>query len=148
MTAKANLKSVQKSSNKAKTTFKEATHKHHHTHQHEGSRPHPLTQFFGCCLGDDPAPISPKIQSIRENLGKDQDLPVIIRPGQYLVITPDMVVADLLINFPQIKPLLEDLHPLGLLSPVLDQISLEIFFADLAVDVKAVCQQLESLVNQ
>jgi hypothetical protein len=123
---------------------------HQHNHNHgDNSRPHPLTQFFGCCLGDDPAPLSPKIQSIRENLENGQIEDVIITPGGEITISKDMIVADILANFPQTKSLFHELHPLGLMSPVLDQISLEIFFSDQPeLDLENICLQLESIVNQ
>jgi hypothetical protein len=121
---------------------------HQHVHATGQGRPHPLTQFFGCCLGNDPTPISPKIQAIRENLGNGQTESTIIQPGHHLTISQDMVVADILANFPQSRPFFQELHPLGLLSPALDKISLEIFFSDLPVDLEQICQQLENLVNQ
>jgi hypothetical protein len=123
---------------------------HQHNHNHgDNSRPHPLTQFFGCCLGDDPAPLSPKIQSIRENLENGQIEDFIITPGGKITISKDMIVADILANFPQTKSLFHELHPLGLMSPVLDQISLEIFFSDQPeLDLENICLQLESIVNQ
>lgn len=132
-------------------------HQHNHNHganshihqQKDQSRPHPLTQFFGCCLGDDPAPLSPKIQNIRENLENGQIEDVIITPGQKITISKEMIVADILVNFPQTKSLFHELHPLGLMSPVLDQISLEIFFSDQPdIDLENICLQLESIVNQ
>ena len=140
-----------------KGSTKSYAHQHNHNHgansyvheQNPQSRPHPLTQFFGCCLGDDPAPLSPKIQSIRENLGNGQTEDVIITPGEKITISKDMIVADILANFPQSKTLLHELHPLGLMSPVLDQISLEIFFSDQPeLDLENICLQLESIVNQ
>jgi len=123
-------------------------HQHKHNHVHN-SHPHPLTQFFGCCLGNEPTPLSPKIQNIRENLGNGQIEDVIITPGEKITISKDMIVADILANFPQTKAFFHELHPLGLMSPVLDQISLEIFFSDQPdIDLENICRQLESIVNQ
>jgi len=142
---------------KAKTTSKpavksqnKAAHSHKHLHT-EGiqSRPHPLTQFFGCCLGDEPTPLSDKIQSIRSNLHPGTTLSeVTIEAGQDFLLTKDMIVGDILVNFPQTQPYFQELHPLGLLSPALNHISLEIFFSDLPVDLDQICQELTQLVNQ
>jgi hypothetical protein len=41
---------------------------HQHSHPQSTSRPHPLANFFNCCLGDEPTPISDKVQQLRENL--------------------------------------------------------------------------------
>ncbi|MCC6643380.1 hypothetical protein IT411_01405 [Candidatus Peregrinibacteria bacterium] len=119
-------------------------HHHHSTDQH--SRPHPLTQFFGCCLGDEPTPLSPKIQKIREQLN-DSSVEEIAANSATLKITSDMIVGDILINFPHTRTYLEDLHPLALLSPQLNSITLEMFFSDQKVDLEKICQDLSDLIS-
>ncbi len=127
------------------------TKKHHHPHQitdgNPNGRPHPLSHFFGCCLGNDPTPISPNIQELRLRLGEGHLENVTITPGEAFSITPDMIVADLIFNFPDIGKYLENLHPLGMMSPQLEQISLEIFLADLPVEIEQICQDLNKLIN-
>jgi hypothetical protein len=59
-----------------------------------------------------------------------------------------MIIGDVLLNFPQIRPFLEDLHPLGLMSPLLDQITIEMFFSDQEVDIENICQHITNLIAQ
>lgn len=124
---------------------------HHHQNEHKGQgnghRPHPLAQFFGCCLGDEPTPISPKIQSLRENLNSKNTVEINLKEVEHLEITPDMIIGDIIFNFPQTRSYLEDLHPLGLLSPRLDQTTVEMFFSDLNPDLKEICQKLTALIS-
>ena len=127
-------------------------HGHHHSHDHghddlskTQSRPHPLAGFFACLLGDDPAPISEKIQKLREVIPESQTIEQPLEKS--LQITKDMVVLDLISNFPQIKDYLEEIHPLGLLSPRLDQISLELFLSDFNLDLDKLCSDLTKLVH-
>jgi len=118
-----------------------------HAHDHNHQKKTPFLNFFECCLGDEPAPLSKKIQNLRENYADHQITAEVISPNQIIIIEKDMIVGDLLINFPEIKTTLEDLHPLGMLSPLLDRISLEIFLSDLNVDPEQICQHLSTLIN-
>lgn len=138
---------------------KKASHRHDHSadssHHHphstpltdKGQRPHPLAAFFGCCLGDDPAPISPKIQKLREQLPQSATEELTIIPGEHLTITKDMIIGDVIANFPLARSIFEEIHPLGLLSPLLDQISIEMFLSDLNTDADQICASLTSLIN-
>lgn len=123
-----------------------AQKQHHHHHTDRQSRPHPLTQFFGCCLGDEPTPISPKIQQLREQLNSSS-IEEVSTDTEFLAITSDMIVGDILAHFPQTRNYLEDLHPLGLLSPQLDSITLEIFFSDQKVNLDEICQKLSDIIS-
>ena len=123
------------------------SHKHQHKSQEKGARPHPLTQFFGCCLGDEPTPISPKIQSLREGLNSNSTEEIDLQKVENLEITADMIVGDIIFNFPQTRAYLEDLHPLGLLSPRLDQTTIEMFFSDLNPALEEVCQKLTQIIS-
>lgn len=123
-------------------------HNHKHFHDQESpnnqSRPHPLSGFFACLLGDEPAPISEKIQTLRENLTESETIEEPL--GQSLIISKDMVVLDLINSFPKIKDYLQDIHPLGLLSPRLDQTTLELFVSDLNLDIDDICADLTKLI--
>lgn len=125
----------------------EHSHKHQHKSQENGPRPHPLTQFFGCCLGDEPTPISPKIQSLRESLGSKQTEEIDLQKVEHLEVTSDMIIGDIIFNFPQTRPYLEDLHPLGLLSPRLDQTTIEMFFSDLNPNLEDICKKLTTIIS-
>lgn len=120
-----------------------------HSHSYQiGSQYHPLSQFLGCCLGNEPTPLSPRIQAIRSSLEPGNIItPVTISPNQPFQIYQDMIVGDILANFPKTKSYFHEIHPLGLLSPALDQISLEIFFSDIPVDIKQICQELTQIIN-
>lgn len=109
---------------------------------------HQLTKFFECCLKDGAAPIAPKIMQVRENLSASGLSETHHVPGQTFQVSGDMIVGDLLFTFPQIEPLLQDWHPLGLLSPALNRTSLELFFSDLPVDLKDICLKLNQVINQ
>lgn len=124
-----------------------------HSHQHSqpsNSRPHPLANFFNCCLGDEPTPISDKVQQLRENLDLNQTEE--IAPEQFqtgkIIITPDLIIGDLINNFPQIKPYLQEIHPLGMMSPSLHLITLEIFFSDLNLPAKDLTEIYSELGKQ
>ncbi len=104
--------------------------------------------FFECCLKDEPAPLPPKIQDLRAALPTSNLEEINIKPGEKFQVSGDMIIADLLLNFPQIKTYLEDLHPLGMLSPQLDRISLEIFFSDQDQDLGVICDRLNKIINQ
>ncbi|MCC7432845.1 hypothetical protein IT412_04985 [Candidatus Peregrinibacteria bacterium] len=128
---------------------KQPGHDHHsHSHDQESqnsqSRPHPLAGFFACLLGDEPAPISEKIQTLRENLTTSETIEETLK--QDLIISKDMVVLDLINNFPKIKAYLQEIHPLGLLSPRLDQTTLELFLSDLNLDIDVICADLTKLI--
>lgn len=125
------------------------------SHQHSGhshQRPHPLSGFFNCCLGDEPTPISDKVQQLRENLDIHQSEEISadqLKNGEFDV-TPDLITGDLINNFPQISDYLEEIHPLGMLSPSLHLITLEIFLADLNFStdqLKEIYQKLNTLVR-
>lgn len=120
----------------------------HSDHSHRHSSAKEFFQFFSCCLGEDPAPISDKIQNLRAQLPENSMEEVKYTPGTNFQVLPDMVVGDLLTTFSQIRPYLEELHPLGLLSPALNATSLEMFLIDFDLDLQTVCQELESLINQ
>lgn len=124
-----------------------STLSHSHTHTEKGERPHPLAAFFGCCLGDEPAPISQKIQQLREQLPESVTEELIVIPGQPVIITKDMIIGDVIANFPLARSIFEEIHPLGLLSPRLDQISIEMFLSDLNTDPDQICASLTSLIN-
>jgi len=129
---------------------KKAIHVHKHAHNHlptTGERPHPLAAFFGCCLGDEPAPISEKIQSLRKKLPESSTEELKITPGQPIQITKDMIIGDVIANFPLARDIFEEIHPLGLMSPRLDQISIEMFLSDLNTDPDQICASLTSLIN-
>ncbi len=127
--------------------MKHQHHQHSHKEDQKGQRPHPLTQFFGCCLGDEPTPISPKIQSLRESLNNTKTEEINLETAQNLEITSDMIIGDILLNFPQTKSYLEDLHPLGLLSPKLSETTLEMFFSDMNHDLETICQKLTQIIS-
>jgi hypothetical protein len=118
-----------------------------HSHQHTPAKNN-LLNFFECCLTDDPAPLSPKILQARENLQDQAFEPVEISSENTFQVTSDMIVADLLFNFPLLRGYLENLHPLGLMSPALDRISLELFFSDLDKNIDQICQEMTDLINQ
>jgi hypothetical protein len=120
-------------------------HQHHHKKDQNGSRPHPLAGFFACLLGDEPAPISAKIQDLRQKLPDSQSIEENI--NEKLIISSDMVVLDLIVNFPKIKNYLEEIHPLGLLSPNLDKISLELFLSEFNLDLDKICHELTQLTH-
>jgi hypothetical protein len=103
--------------------------------------------FFECCLKDEPAPLSQKIRDLRAALPTANLEEIIIKPGEQFRVSGDMIVADLLFNFPQIRPYLEDLHPLGLLSPQLDRTSLEMFFSDQDQNLSLICEGLDQIIN-
>lgn len=129
------------------------TNSHTHSHSHNQQKGDPassqdILQFFSCCLGEDPAPISKKIQNLRANLPESTIEEVNYHPGTAFHVSPDMVVADLLTTFSQTRPYLENLNPLGLLSPTLHTTSLEMFLIDFNVDLETVCRDLDSLINQ
>lgn len=107
-----------------------------------------IAQFFGCCLGAEPAPIPEKIQTARTNLSNNSVTEIHHQPGEPFHITPDMIIADLLLTFPIIKNYLEDLHPLGLLSPALETTSLEMFLLDFNLNLDEICRDLDCLINQ
>ena len=144
----------QKSVKKAKTSELPAKIKHNHQHHHSNqnpaatSRPHPLAAFFQCCLGNEPAPLSPKIQKLRDKIPSSQTLEIHLKPGQKITITKDMIIGDVLANFPENKNIFEDIHPLGLLSPLLDQTTIEIFLSDLNIDADLICQSLSKIIAQ
>jgi len=126
-------------------------HTHGSSHSHPlpglGERPHPLAAFFGCCLGDEPAPISQKIQKLRELLPESSTEELSIIPGQPITITKDMIIGDVIANFPLAKSIFEEIHPLGLLSPLLGQTTIEMFLSDLNTDADQICASLTSLIN-
>lgn len=107
-----------------------------------------ILSFFSCCLGDEPAPIPEKVQKLRSTLGNVLLEDTKYQPGIYFQVTPDMIVADLIATFTQIKPYLEDLNPLGMMSPMLGTTSLDLFFQNLDIDLETVCHDLEALINQ
>ncbi len=119
-------------------------HKHKHSHDHEQD---PLSAFFGCCLTEDPTPISAKIQQLREQLPETHNTELTVIPGQNITITKDMIIADVMTTFPITRQVFEDLHPLGLLSPSLDKISIELFLSDLQIDPDQICAELTNLIN-
>jgi hypothetical protein len=104
--------------------------------------------FFECCLTDTPAPIPEKLQALRQKLPERSYSSVKYRKNKDFTIFPDMIVADLLLTFPYLKDQLSELHPLGMMSPALSQISLEMLFSDMEIDIPKVCQDLASLINQ
>jgi hypothetical protein len=134
---------------------KDTVHKHDHSaagsHSHvqtdQSKSSHPFAAFFGCCLGAEPAPVSPKIQQLREQLPELATEELVITPGQPITITKDMIIGDVLANFPLARSIFEEIHPLGLLSPRLDQISIEMFLSDLNTDADQICASLTSLIN-
>lgn len=145
------LKSVEK----AEPSHLQAKTASMHTHLHvpeaqlkPSARPHPLAAFFQCCLGDEPAPLSPKIQKLREQIPSSEAQEIHLKPGQKIIITKDMIIGDILTNFPETKTIFEDIHPLGLLSPLLDRITIEIFLSDINVDPDLICQSLSQLIAQ
>jgi hypothetical protein len=127
---------------------KSTSHQHSHSHQ----RPHPLANFFNCCLGDEPTPISDKVQQLRENLDinhSEEISPDQLKNGDF-DITPDLITGDLINNFPQIKDYLKEIHPLAMLSPSLHLITLEIFLSDLNLSeqqLAEIYQKLNSLIR-
>lgn len=138
----------QKSAKKPTTKHRHsAAASHSHIHAMQGKKPHPLAAFFGCCLGAEPAEISPKIQQLREKLPESTTEELNIIPGQTIIITKDMIIGDVIANFPLVLSVFEDIHPLGLLSPRLDQISIEMFLSDLNTDPDEICVGLTSLIN-
>jgi len=118
---------------------------HSHSHQHDPLQP--FSSFFECCISEDSGKLSDKIQQLRQNYAEHQITAEVITPNQAIFIEKDMIVGDLLLNFPEIRPVLEDIHPLGLMSPLINQISLEIFLSDINVDPELICQQLSTLIN-
>ncbi len=106
-----------------------------------------LLSFFQCCMTDTPAPLPEKLLKLRESLQQPQIAESIYRPGQPFVISEEMIVGDLLFNFPQLHEYFQEKHPLGLLSPVLDRTSLEMYFADLPVKIDDICRDLSDLIN-
>lgn len=113
-----------------------------------------MHDLFSCLLTETPAPIPARLQNLRQKLYEssttETPLPSATTPPsevEVFTITPDMVVLDLITNFPQIKTYLHDLHPLGLLSPNLDKINLELFLSDFNVDVDEVCAELTELIR-
>lgn len=121
---------------------------HSHIHHDHSKRPHPLSHFFGCCLGEDPAPLSKKIQDLRKNLPDHQFEEIKIIQGEPFLISADMIVGDILFNFPQTREIFQEIHPLGLLSPILDQTTIEMFLADLTISVEDTCTELNKKINQ
>ncbi len=110
---------------------------------------HPLGHFLNCCLGDEPTPISNNIQNLRYNYDHNHQFITqeAIKDIQSFFIKKDMIVQDLIINFPQIKNYLQDLHPLGLLSPNLNQLSLEMFFHDIPANIEDICLNLNKIIH-
>jgi hypothetical protein len=122
---------------------------HDHEHRNQDLTLRKLTEFFECCLKDGPRPLSDKVQQIRKSIPQSNATTETRHiPGQNFTVSTDMIVADLLFTFPQIKPLLEDLHPLGLMSPALKTTSLEMFFADQPVNLEQICSDLSQIINQ
>lgn len=105
---------------------------------------HP-NKLFNCCLGNEPTPLSHKIQQLREQKLHGQIKIVTIKANQKLTVEPNMIVGDLIASYPLIKVELQEIHPLGLLSPTLNQTTLEFFLADLHLNLKEVCQTLTKL---
>ncbi len=121
----------------------------HKDHCQHGNNPKNLLQFFQCCLGEEAPPISEKIQSLRQKIGGSENITAVqVRPEEKFSVYGDMVVADLLHTFPEIRPYLEELHPLGLLSPTLHSTTLELFLADSETDINTVCLELEAIINR
>lgn len=110
---------------------------------------HPLGHIFNCCLGDEPTPISNNIQNFRHNYDHNHQLITqeAIKDLQSFSIKKDMIVQDLITNFPQIKNYLQDLHPLGLLSPNLNQLSLEMLFHDIPSNIEDICLNLNKIIH-
>ncbi|MGL5831363.1 MAG: hypothetical protein ACRCZE_04415 [Candidatus Altimarinota bacterium] len=123
---------------------------HQHSHSQSNSRPHPLANFFNCCLGDEPTPISDKVQQLRENL--DLTKTEEISPEQFqsgeIILSSDIIIGDLINNFPQIKPYLQEIHPLGMMSPSLHLITMEIFFSDLNLSTEQLAEIYQNLGKQ
>ena len=120
-------------------------------HQHRPPEGKPLSpqsflKMFECCLKDTPPPLPEKILNMRESLQKPQILETVFRPGEKFLICSDMIVEDLLFTFPYLRAYFEEHHPLGLLSPVLHQTTLEMYFADLPEKIENVCTDLSTLI--
>lgn len=119
-----------------------------HSHQNApGNTAEEMLQFFSCCLGEDPPEISAKIRELRQKIPERNLEQVNYEPGKHFQISKEMIVADLVLTFPALRPHLEELHPLGMLSPMLASTTLEMLLSDLAVDTQQVCLELENIIN-
>ncbi len=123
-----------------KTPHAKKLHSHQNAYQE-----HPLNSLFNCCLENKPTPISPRIQKLRKQKLRGKIQIITIKPHQKLIVKPNMIVGDLIAAYPLIKAELEEIHPLGLLSPTLNQTTLEIFLDDLHLNLKKICQTLTKL---
>lgn len=113
----------------------------------EKTVPEKFLSFFECCLKEDPAPIPEKLQNLRRKLPESSYTDVEYKLNQEFTVLPDMIVQDLLTTFPKIKEYLEELHPLGLMSPALSHTSLEILFSDIEADIEQICNDLSHIIN-
>lgn len=114
----------------------------------KNSIPENFLSLFECCLKEEPTPIPEKLQNLRQKLPESTYTNVKYRSNREFTVLPDMIVQDLLITFPYIKEYLEELHPLGLMSPALSRTSLEMLFSDIEADIKQICEDLSNLINQ
>jgi hypothetical protein len=119
-----------------------------HSHEKDpGATAEEMLQFFSCCLGEKPPEISAKLRQLRQKIPGQNLEQVSYEPGKHFKISKEMIVADLVLTFPALRPHLEELHPLGMLSPMLASTTLEMLLSDLDVNPQQVCRELENIIN-
>lgn len=105
-------------------------------------------QHFSCCLKTEPTPLSENFQHLRKQLKSSKIKNIQVTKKKPIKITEDMIVGDIINNFPETKKIFEDANFLGLASSAIFQESISLFLAGTGIDSQLICQELNLLISK